>query len=197
MNALIIFIKNPIKGKVKTRIAATTGDEEALHIYLQLLDFTRHLTTKIDCQRFLFYSDFIEKNDNWNNDFFEKNTQYGDGLGDRMKNAFEFIFLKNIKKALIIGSDCAELNETIINDAFHSLDQHDFVLGPADDGGYYLLGMSDFSPTVFDHITWSSDEVLSKTIENIVFLNKKHFLLPVLSDTDTEEDWLRVKHLCV
>jgi glycosyltransferase A (GT-A) superfamily protein (DUF2064 family) len=57
--------------------------------------------------------------------------------------------------------------------------------------------MNDFSPTVFDHITWSSDEVLSKTIENIVFLNKKHFLLPVLSDTDTEEDWLRVKHLCV
>jgi rSAM/selenodomain-associated transferase 1 len=197
MNALIIFIKNPTKGKVKTRIAATTGDEEALHIYLQLLDFTRHLTTKIDCQRFLFYSDVVEKNDDWNNDFFEKNTQYGDGLGDRMKNAFEFIFSKNIKKALIIGSDCAELNEKIIHDAFEALDQHDFVLGPADDGGYYLLGMNAFSPTVFDHITWSSAEVLSKTIENIAFLNKKHFLLPVLSDTDTEEDWLRVKHLCV
>ncbi len=196
MNGLIIFIKNPIKGKVKTRIAATTGDEKALAIYQQLLNFTCGLTKKIECKRFLFYSDFIEKNDDWDNDFFEKNTQHGDGLGDRMKNAFAFIFSKNIKKVLIVGSDCAELNEKIINDAFYALDKHDFVLGPADDGGYYLLGMTSFEPTVFDNITWSSSEVLSKTIENIEHLDKNYFLLPVLSDTDTEEDWLRVKHLC-
>ncbi len=196
MNGLIIFIKNPIKGKVKTRIAATTGDEKALAIYQQLLNFTCSLTKKIECKRFLFYSDFIEKNDDWNNAFFEKNTQYGDSLGDRMKNAFDFIFSKNIKKVLIIGSDCAELNKKVINDAFNSLDQHDFVIGPADDGGYYLLGMTSFEPTVFDNITWSSNEVLSKTIENIEHLDKNYFLLPVLSDTDTEKDWLRVKHLC-
>lgn len=195
MNALIIFIKNPVKGKVKTRIAATTGNDEALVIYLQLLQFTRLLTEQITCERFLFYSDFIDNNDDWSALSFEKNVQNGFDLGDRMKNAFEFIFSKNIKKALIIGSDCAELTENIVNNAFQELDSHDFVIGPADDGGYYLLGMSSFEPSVFDNIVWSSDSVFSKTIENITLREKSFALLPMLSDTDTEADWLRVKSL--
>jgi hypothetical protein len=192
--ALLIFIKNAELGKVKTRLAATLGDVKALDIYKQLLSLTQKNTLLVDCQRIVFYSDFIEQQDIWNSKDYSKAVQSGDDLGERMKNAFANAF-ENHQKVLIIGSDCAELTPDILNDAFAKLATHDFVIGPAFDGGYYLLGMNTFQPSVFDNIEWSTDEVLSKTIQNIAALQKNYALLPTLSDLDNENDWNSVKHL--
>ena len=194
MTTLIIFIKNPKLGKVKTRLAVTVGDEKALSIYKKLLDFTQKLAISLSCERMLFYSDEIEINDNWSNVFFKKNKQHGNDLGERMKNAFQKALLTS-KKAVIIGSDCAELTKKILENAFDSLEKNDFVIGPAEDGGYYLIGMNYFEPSVFKNINWSTAEVLPKTLEKIAHLEKKVVLLPTLSDTDNEEDWKKIAHL--
>jgi rSAM/selenodomain-associated transferase 1 len=191
---ILIFIKNAELGKVKTRLAATLGDAAALDIYKKLLMLTQKITLSVDCQRFVYYSNFIEENDIWQELDFYKRKQTGDDLGERMKNAFAEAF-ETHEKVVIIGSDCAELNAEIVNAAFAKLDSHDFVIGPAHDGGYYLLGMNSFQPTVFDNIIWSSEEVFSATIAAIHALNKSVALLPMLNDLDNEADWEKVKHL--
>jgi rSAM/selenodomain-associated transferase 1 len=105
-----------------------------------------------------------------------------------MKNAFQQI-CQTHQKVVIIGSDCPSLTKEIINEAFEKLKSFPFVIGPAKDGGYYLLGMNQHSPTIFDNISWSTSHVFPKTIEFIERLNKTYYLLPELSDIDNEEDW--------
>lgn len=188
MNALLTFIKNPEKGKVKTRLAATLGEEMALKIYLELLRHTRKIAEQVEADRYVFYSQFIDEEDEWGIKHFQKRLQSGEDLGIRMAGAFEEV-LKTHRKAVIIGSDCASLNASIVQQAFDLLDQYDFVIGPAMDGGYYLLGMKEFSPEVFQEIEWSTETVASETIEKIDQLHKTYTLLPLLSDIDYEEDW--------
>ncbi len=186
--ALIIFIKNPRLGKVKTRLAETLGDRRALDIYLELLKYTRDLAMEVEADRLLFYSNTIEEEDIWPKRHFRKLLQKGTDLGARMANAFQST-LTTYRKAIIIGSDCATLTPAIVERGFSALDQYDFVVGPATDGGYYLLGMRTFHPTLFSEMPWSTDTVLSETLKRIRHLPADYFLLPELSDIDYEEDW--------
>lgn len=186
--ALIIFIKNPEKGKVKTRLAKTVGDDQALKIYKALMGHTRNLASQIQAKRHLFYSQYINEQDGWSKDLFVKDLQADGSLGEKMASAFQSV-LANHSKAIIIGSDCASLTTAIIEDAMQALDQHDFVIGPALDGGYYLLGMRNFEPSLFKDMPWSTEKVAQLTIERITARGKTHFLLPALSDIDFEEDW--------
>jgi len=189
-NALIIFIKNPAIGKVKTRLAKTMGNEKALAIYKALMEHTRKIAEALPINRRLFYSQFINDSDNWSRKKFQKELQIEADLGIKMATAFHTVFKTN-EKVVIIGSDCASLTPKIIQTAFDQLDNHPFVIGPAMDGGYYLLGMNKFSPEVFKDIEWSTETVCSTTIERIKSLGKTYFLLPELSDIDYEEDWLK------
>ncbi len=179
-------------GKVKTRIAASTGNSAALEIYKQLLETTRSVTRKQDCQKHLFYSDFIDNNDLWANEIYNKQLQSGKDLGTRMKNAFNYVFgisaVQN-SKVLIIGSDCPEISSSIIEEAFISLYDHDFVIGPSCDGGYYLLGMSEYYPAIFDSVIWSSDSVAQTTLDNIMKIGLSYHKLPALNDIDDIHDW--------
>ncbi len=193
-SALIIFIKNAELGKVKTRLAATLGDEQALYIYKKLLSLTQKITLQVDCQRYLYYSNFIDVNDDFSESDFIKCVQIGENLGERMSNAFAEVLDKH-SKAVIIGSDCAELQASILNEAIGGLDTHDFVVGAAEDGGYYLLGMKEIQASVFANIAWSTDHVFEKTIGNIKQLGKTLSCTPTLSDLDNEADWEKVKHL--
>lgn len=186
--ALIIFIKNPEKGKVKTRLAKTVGDDQALKIYKVLMAHTRSLASKIQAKRYLFYSQYINEQDDWSKDLFVKDLQSEGDLGHKMASAFQSVLTQH-QKAIIIGSDCASLSVSIIQDAVQALDQHDFVIGPALDGGYYLLGMQTFEPSLFKEIPWSTESVAQLTIEKIKAKGKSHFVLPALSDIDFEEDW--------
>ena len=187
--AIIIFIKNPELGKAKTRLASTVGDERALAIYKELLRHTRETVLKIEnCERHLFYSSFVDKEDDWSNDSFNKKLQPSGDLGNRITTAFEDVFKTN-QPVLIVGSDCASLTAEILEEAIESLKIFDFVIGPADDGGYYLIGMNDFQPSVFEDIAWSTEQVLPQTINKIQELGKNFGLLATLSDIDYEEDW--------
>ena len=190
MAALIIFIKNPEKGKVKTRLAATVGDDKALAIYKALLQHTREIALATDVVKLLFYSTQIDRADMWQERDFHKFIQQGDDLGARMSNAFAEAFSQH-DKVVIIGLDCASLTSDILATAFQALDHHDFVIGPATDGGYYLLGMRQFHPDLFSDMAWSTDNVFTETKKRI----KKHgancYILPLLSDIDHAEDWVQ------
>lgn len=187
-NALLIFIKNPEKGKVKTRLAQTVGDDMALKIYLALLEHTQKIALALDANRLLFYSQFIDEEDQWSNADFQKKMQASGDLGNRMMMAFRQALAQH-QKVVIIGSDCASLTVEIVEKAFELLEAVDYVVGPAKDGGYYLLGMKENSPALFEDMIWSTDQVFPTTIKRIKASNKKYALLPELSDIDYEEDW--------
>jgi len=187
---VIIFIKNPELGKVKTRLAKTVGDEKALKIYKGLMDHTRKVVTQIDSKKLLFYSEWINENDEWSPSMFSKHLQPIGNLGNRMSVAFEEGF-KNEGPVLIIGSDCPGLSSTIVQQAFSVLEKKDFVIGPALDGGYYLLGMRAFSPSLFQEINWSTETVKEETVQKIEALGKTYEELEELSDIDYEEDWIK------
>lgn len=189
-NALIIFIKNPEIGKVKTRLAKTVGDEKALAVYKALMEHTRKIAEALSVNRRLFYSQFINESDKWSRNKFQKELQIEADLGIKMATAFHTVFKTN-EKVVIIGSDCASLTPEIVQTAFDQLDNYPFVIGPAMDGGYYLLGMNQFTPEIFNDIAWSTETVCSTTIERIKSLGKTFFLLPKLSDIDYEEDWIK------
>jgi len=194
-NALLIFIKNPVLGKVKTRLAASIGNEKALAIYHRLLEHTRKETQTLTADKLLFYSENIP-DDDWSNKTYEKKMQESGDLGYKMKSAFSQAFEQGYEKAVIIGSDCAELKKQHLENAFVALEKHDVVLGPANDGGYYLIGFQRLINEVFDNKTWSTANVLSSTIKDLERLNKTYFLLPTLIDVDNYEDlqsidWLK------
>lgn len=186
-NSLIIFIKNPVLGAVKTRLAASVGDLKALEVYKQLLYKTHRVTLPVDAYKLLFYSDHADENDQWSNNDFEKHVQEGKDLGEKMDQAFNMALRKSTK-AVIIGSDCNELTTALIEKAFHELENHDVVLGPAKDGGYYLLGMKQSNPDLFYNINWSTDKVLQQTIEKLNAQGKRCILLQELNDIDTLQD---------
>jgi rSAM/selenodomain-associated transferase 1 len=187
-NALIILLRNPQLGCVKTRLAAKIGDEGALRVYNALLDYTRSLTCEINSSRLLFYSNFIDNNDSWDDRLFIKFLQEGNSFGARMCRAFKAA-LKEHDKAVIIGSDCIELTPDIIEDAFNKLNEFDIVIGPAKDGGYYLLGLKKVYPELFLNKEWSTSSVFDDTLADIKKLGVNYYLLPVLSDIDDFEDF--------
>lgn len=180
--------KNAILGKVKTRLATDVGDENALMVYQELLKHTADVTKTVIAQRKCYYSDYIENSDYFDDSHFEKMIQKGDDLGERMYNAAKNSFGEWANKVIIVGSDCYELNAGIIEEAFRSLDNHDLVLGPTQDGGYYLIGMKELHSEYFINREWSHENVLLDTLIEANRLGKSHYILPTLNDVDTVND---------
>jgi len=190
-NALIIFTRNPELGKVKTRLAITIGDESALEIYKLLINHIVEVSENINVDKYVFYSENIQENDVWNNAVFNKELQKGDDLGIRMKNAFEFLFNQGYNKVIIVGSDIYEITPEDIENAFSNLKTNDFVIGPAGDGGYYLLGMKQLKKELFENKAWGTNTVFEETIKDLK--SEKVSLLSVKSDVDVYEDILGIK----
>lgn len=189
MNAvLIIFIKNPVPGKVKTRLAKSIGNEKALSVYRKLVDITLAETSQLEVQKEIWYSDYIDWHDQFDNNHYSKHLQRGRDLGERMHHAFKSKFSNDVEKAVIIGSDCPDLTKNVIEKAFQLLDDVDLVFGPSLDGGYYLLGMNRFYGELFSNIEWSSTSVYTRTLQKAEKLNLKTTNLPALNDIDTVED---------
>lgn len=193
-NALLIFVKNLVYGQVKTRLATSVGNDKAMKIYQQLLQHTHNVCKNIYADKIVFYSDFFEE-DIWNKEEFKKEIQYGNDLGERMKNAFIKTFENEYEKVIIIGTDCPQIDQTILENAFTQLNDFDIVLGPATDGGYYLLGMKTFFASFFENIKWSTDTVLEKTLEICNQNTLSYFLLPELTDIDEEKDMHLIQFL--
>ncbi len=187
--ALIIFVKNPILGRAKTRIAQHVGDQKALIIYQKLLQKTMQISSSWNGDKYIYYDQFIDRNDLWSNQDYSKKKQIDGDLGQKMNAAFHEL-LPLYSKVAIIGSDCYQLTNEIITQAFELLDISDLVLGPSLDGGYYLLGMKSSHEQLFVDIPWSSNQVTTKTLNKINDLGLSHSLLTPLKDIDYYEDWI-------
>lgn len=195
--AVILFIKFPEEGKVKTRLASTTNDKFAVNIYRAISEniFCELDNLDEDIDVFIFYSaiDNAEKITSWVGKSFNYKVQTGLDLGEKMSNAFEDVFSRNYLSAIIIGSDVPEITSSIIMDAFNNLENNDVVISPSDDGGYSLLGINNMYKELFQNIRWSSKHVLSETKKVIEDKKLKLSLLEYLNDIDTEEElksWL-------
>lgn len=198
MNTLIIFIKNPVLGKVKTRLASAIGDEKTLEIYQLLLGHTRAITSNVSVNKYLYYSDFIDAEDEWSNEKYEKCLQaQTPDLGQRMASAFGDMLERGADKAIIIGSDCLELNTPILKEAYAVLNDCEVVIGPAHDGGYYLIGLNfqkitmdirDLIEKLFYDRQWSHSRVYKEAVDVLIEQNILYFNLRILSDIDEEAD---------
>ena len=185
---LIIFVKNPVKGEVKTRLAKTVGDERALNVYIELLERTRDISFGLSCSKAVFYSKEVIDIDMFEPSEYLKYEQEGEDLGERMMTAFQFAFSRHYERVVLIGSDCYELSAVQVEEAFRSLENNDVVIGPATDGGYYLIGMKKLFPEVFTDQAWSTSDLLLDTILDLKKNERKYTLLTTLSDIDTEDD---------
>lgn len=183
---LLIFVRNPEKGKVKTRLAAEIGDDAALRIYEFLLKHTSEITKHLPVDKEVHYSEETEENDVWENAFFYKKEQKGADLGERMEFAFKKGFEAGYKRIIIIGSDLFDLKEKDIKSAFSALRENPYIIGPALDGGYYLLGMHSLNRKLFRNKNWGTETVLEETLADLK--NENIFRLPERNDIDTPED---------
>ena len=185
-NLIIVFVRNPELGKVKTRLSKTIGDKDALKIYTILLKHTESVLHRVSSYKVVYYSEEIQYNDLWSDTQYQKKRQKGNDLGARMQNAFETAFKEGHEKVVIVGSDLFDLKPTHIENAFKSLENNEVVLGPSLDGGYYLLGMKKMHSVVFKNKQWGTDSILESTLKNLEQKNVK--LLEALDDIDTFED---------
>ena len=187
MNQIILlFAKTAIKGKVKTRLSNSIGTEMALWVYQRLLAKTMFALNNIPYDIAVFYDPDVPAT------LFDlKNAKYhfsqqGYDLGERMNNAFQWGFEMGYKKICIIGTDLWEINSELIKKAFDELYNNDFVLGPASDGGYYLLGMTRPFPKLFHNMPWSSNTLLNQS--KAMLSDEKVSLLVEKNDIDTLDD---------
>lgn len=193
-NSVIVFVRSPKAGEVKTRLAKTTSDKFALGFYKACAENIISKIKKIQhLSRFIFYSNKKDKDDviKWLGSKFFFSAQEGSDLGSRMKNAFEKVFSTGAEKVIIIGSDIPDLSAEIINKAFAYLDTSNVVIGPSKDGGFYLLGMKKLHYELFEGIEYSTSKVYSETLSRTKGLKLSCKLLPELQDIDTEEDLIR------
>ncbi|MBP7273560.1 MAG: TIGR04282 family arsenosugar biosynthesis glycosyltransferase [Saprospiraceae bacterium] len=181
-------MKQPILGNVKTRIAVTTNAATALFIYKLLLHRLQQTTANLkNTKVYVYLSGDWSSNFGWTN--VAQKVQCGDSLGERMYQALHDV-LQQHTKAILIGSDCPYLTTAGIIDAFEQLSSKDVIIGPATDGGYYLIGMQQAHPQLFKEIAWSTPVVFAQTLTAIHANHFSYSLLPMLSDIDTYNDWL-------
>ena len=196
--SIILFLKYPTEGKVKTRLAKTIGNKKAALIYKIMAENAIQSVEKFTrTYKYIFYT---EKNDmQLVNDWIKKKYFYalqdGNDLGERMKNAFRQVFAHGSKKAIVLGTDIPDISKEIINEAIMELDKYDLVVGPSPDGGFYLLGMKKYYHFLFEDIIYSTSSVFEKTINRAKRHSLTFKLLKPLSDIDTEDElieWLSV-----
>ena len=185
---IIVFVKNPRLGSVKTRLAKTVGSRRALEVYDHLLALTAAAAGDVKASRKVWYSDAASQNDHFDDNLFEKDVQQGEDLGERMLHAVTSGFNAGYEKVVVIGSDCPDVNGELLEKAFTSLNEKDVVIGPSQDGGYYLIGFAAFHPDVFRNIAWSTPDVYSSTLNILMKKGLSVAVLEVLNDIDTEED---------
>ncbi len=184
---LILFCRAPEKGKVKTRLAATIGQDAALRVSEYLLSRTIELLARTDFSKTICY---LGEGEDYFREFekdFSLTRQRGDDLGERMYNAIRRSYQQGYSKSILLGSDIVDLTIEDFSDALTSLVNNDIVLGPAKDGGYYLVGMN--SPQdIFSGIPWGSSNTLKSTIDKIRSKGLSFALLSQRHDIDREED---------
>lgn len=193
-DCLIIFTRYPQPGKVKTRLIPALGAAGAAALHQRMVEHTlaqaRALrqTRALSIEVWFTSSSTLAQMQEWLGTDVDYCVQPEGDLGDRMVSAFKSVFSKGYTSALIVGTDCPDLNTTLLAQGFSALAQHELVLGPAIDGGYYLMGLRRLVPELFVDIAWSTGEVLEKTLAIAQQLKLTPFLLHHLTDIDVPQD---------
>lgn len=190
MNALIVFVKAPVPGKVKTRLQMPLSASQVARVYESFVRDT------VACARqsgeaavSIAYDPHPSRPDlSWLEDSPPWFPQSDGDLGERLISAFALAFQVGASKVVVIGSDCPDLTPEILSQAFARLNDSQAVLGPAYDGGYYLVGLHSPMPHLFTKMEWSRPEVLNRTLERLRLRGESYSLLPPRRDVDTLED---------
>jgi uncharacterized protein len=189
---LLMFVKAPEKGVVKTRLAKVLGEDIALELYEQFVRDVLTVARRGSYERRICFhpEDAAEQIINWLGRDSKYLPQKGTNLGERMKNAFEAAFLEGFQGVALIGSDSPDLPPSIIDEALSQLPAYDAVIGPAYDGGYYLLGFNSETilPDVFEGMEWGTSQVFDRTMQIFAAHRLKVYVLPRWRDIDTYED---------
>jgi len=189
---ILLFIKVPIKGQVKSRLAADVGEEAALDLYKSfVLDIIDTLEGSGYTLRICYYPH--DRADMFTSLFgirYRMMPQEGKDLGEKMENAFKQIFSEGYTRAILIGSDIPDLAPAVLRDALESLTKNDVVIGPASDGGYYLIGFHKDSllPRIFHNREWGTERVFQDTMDILRNTSLRVHLAPQWSDVDTIGD---------
>jgi len=204
-NLLMIFAKLPEPGKVKTRLAKVIGNEEAAGVYKQLVKRVAEQVAPPPTQKESWATWVIFDPPGsepavreWLEPLFLQGieaflAQVSGGLGDRLGAAFVAGFEAGFEKVAAIGTDCPHLDARGISACWESLEQSDVVFGPADDGGYYLIGMRENRQELFQDVPWSSDQTLPASLAVAERIGAAVDLLDELSDVDEVEQWEALK----
>lgn len=191
-NLLGFFAKFPEPGKVKTRLAKDIGPGAAAAFYRRITEYVLKRTSPLDSGylRIVFYTPdaMRQRFEEWLRSEVMR-PQRGTDVGERMANALEEMFEMGAKKAIVVGADIPGLHRGIIDRAFGALDSADIVVGPALDGGYYLIGMKSTHPEIFLNIDWGTGEVFSKTVFNIKKMGLHYCTVESLFDVDSLDDF--------
>ncbi|EEF61017.1 TIGR04282 family arsenosugar biosynthesis glycosyltransferase [Pedosphaera parvula] len=192
MSDLIIFLKTPKPGFVKTRLASTLGPEAACAAYCQLVETVIDHVSELNQVVLCFTPDnAADQIMPWLRSGWALVPQGAGDLGKRLNRAFEAAFNSGKKRVVIIGSDCPDLSAQDIRDAWTALETHELVIGPANDGGYWLIGLSQTQPELFEDMAWSTNQVFLETMKRARKINLRVKVLRELADIDTEIDWSR------
>jgi rSAM/selenodomain-associated transferase 1 len=193
MRRLALFARWPAAGAVKTRLSPALPPALACDLYRAMLEDAVALVAGADAgERFLYWAGAPAARAGFATPpgFHVRDQQDGD-LGARLERAFEELLRAPEDRAVIVGADCPALEPSTLRAAFEALESREAVLGPARDGGYYLLGLGRLAPALFRGIEWSSAQVLDQTLARATEAGLTITLLPVLEDLDTPEDLLR------
>ena len=183
---LLIFAKNITLGKVKTRLAKTEGETFALDVYKKLVAITEAESLKLkDTDVHVYFTEAIVDSP-WKGK--EKFIQSEGDLGVRMGTAFKHGFDNGYKRIIGIGTDLPDLNADIMTEALEILKSNDTVFGKAEDGGYYLIGMNQWIPQIFENKPWSTETLLDITLMELNELGYASSTLQTLNDIDTIDD---------
>lgn len=187
---LLVFAREPIAGEVKTRLASEIGSAAAACVYRQLLDYTLRVASKVGCEVELLLAE-VPRTD-WSRKIgFPVRSQIGKSLGERILNALMGAFREGATRTLVIGSDCPYLSAHHLREGFVALQKSRVVLGPAGDGGYWLIGQRMPAVDIFSGISWSHPSTLAQTRARLRELAIGWEELELLDDIDTGEDLLR------
>lgn len=190
VNKLIVFAKAPRLGQVKSRLAADIGERAACDAYKKITAHLFQNLSDLEPVEIRFTPDEAENElRSWLGETFEFSPQGTGNLGDRLLRAFTENFSRGNQRVIAIGSDCPYVTQTDIESAWMALEQNDVVLGPATDGGYWLIGMRKPQPALFQKIPWSTETVLESTLSRCRELQLTFELLRTLDDIDVVSDW--------
>ena len=189
---IVMFVKYPEKGTVKTRLALSLDSDIVLQLYKYFITDLLKMISSVGVPTFIFYTPATKEPElrSWLGPNYRYVPQAGDSLGERMKSAFAHCFRDHFEKVIIIGSDSPDLPAALLDGAFTQLAMSDVVIGPTQDGGYYLIGFQrdGFCPEIFDDMQWGTNVVFDRTMQKLKVASKVIFRLPEWCDIDVIDD---------